>query len=213
MENRTREITHIQRSVIASFANIVEARDDSTGTHIKRTSAYVRIIAENLRQMGRHTQTLTDEYITTLEDVAPLHDIGKISISDSILCKPGKLTAEEYAVIKTHTTTGADIIEKAMRGVETDEYVSMGMDVTLYHHEKWAGGGYPEGLSGEAIPLSARIMAIADVYDAVCSPRCYKPAISRAEARKIILAGRGTHFDPDVADAFLRGIREIEQVS
>ena len=213
VENRTREINHIQRSVIASFANIVEARDDSTGTHIKRTSAYVRIIAENLRQMGCHTQTLTDAYITKLEDVSPLHDIGKISISDSILRKPGKLTEEEYEVIKTHTTTGADIIEKTMHGVETDEYVSMGEDVTLYHHEKWAGGGYPKGLSGEDIPLSARIMAIADVYDAVCSLRCYKPAIGKDEAREIILEGRGTHFDPDVVDAFMRGIHEIEQVS
>lgn len=212
VESRTKEIQHIQRTIVASIANIVEARDDSTGLHVKRTSAYVRIVAEKLREMGLHRETLTGEYITRLEDVSPLHDIGKLSISDSILCKPGKLTAEEYEVIKTHTTLGVGIIEKTMRGVETDEYVSMAEDVALYHHERWDGSGYPAGLSGELIPLSARIMAIADVYDAVCSLRCYKPALSKTEARGIIRDGRGSHFDPDVVDAFMRGLAEIERI-
>lgn len=212
VESRTREIRRIQRSIVNSFAGIVEARDNSTGEHILRISRYVDILAHSLRSMGHYVGELAEDFITSLVDVAPLHDIGKISIPDGILLKPGKLTEEEFEVIKTHACTGAQVIDQCLSGVERPEYVALAREVALGHHEKWDGSGYPRGLRGEDIPLSARIIAVADVYDAVRSQRVYKPAMNRAEARSIILEGRGTHFDPLVVDAFENALEEIEAV-
>lgn len=212
VEERTKKIKHIQRSVIASFANIVEARDNSTGTHIKNTSLYVNIIARALRYDGFYQEILTDEYIEILTDVAPLHDIGKIVIPDKVLQKPGKLTEEEYEIIKTHTTIGVQLVEENLSGVETDEYTKIAKEVVLSHHEKWDGTGYPNGLKGEEIPLSARIMAISDVYDALISKRCYKDAFTKEKALSIIKESKGSHFDPTITEVFLRHLEEIDAV-
>ena len=212
VEEKTRGIQHMQRSIIAGFASIVEARDGETGSHIKRTSAYVALIAAGLRDAGAYPTLLTGDFITRLSDVAPLHDIGKITIPDSILLKPGKLTPEEFEIIKGHTAAGVRVIEDTMRGVEADGYVNLAVEIAGSHHEKWDGSGYPAGLAGEEIPLAARIMAAADVYDAVRSQRCYKEAAPPEEARMILRQGSGTHFDPAVVDAFFRRIDDIEAV-
>jgi len=208
VQARTRELQHMQRKVVAGFANIVEARDGSTGKHIKNTSNYVSLVANKLQKDGHYLDILTDDYITHLVDAAPLHDIGKISVPDNVLLKPGRLTPEEFEIIKTHTTFGEDIIEKTMRDVESDEYICIAKDIAYCHHEKWDGSGYPRGLKGDDIPLAARIMAVADVYDALISERCYKPPFTTDEACNIIRESSGTHFDPLVAEAFLSSIKE-----
>lgn len=211
VEERTRDIKNIQRSIISSLANIVEARDEGTGMHIKNTSDYVRLICYNLRDLGYFSDILTEEYIDILVDVAPLHDIGKISISDNILKKPGRLTQDEYDEIKNHSLIGAEIIEKNLRGVEIDKYVDMAVDVAKYHHEKYNGKGYPNGIKGDDIPLSGRIMALADVFDALTTKRCYKQAYGFKESLDIVKADSGSHFDPRVVEAFVRGI-ESEKI-
>jgi len=200
---RTEQLESLQRQVIGSIASIVEARSVETGEHIIRTKEYVNITARSLKDMGFHTDILKETYIEMLSDCAPLHDIGKISVPDYILMKPGKLTAEEYESMKVHTKTGAKIIETTMKGVESEEYVALAEEVALYHHERWDGSGYPVGLKGEEIPLSARIMAIADTYDALVSERCYKPPYTKQQAIDIIRSESGTHFDPVVVLAFL----------
>jgi len=212
VESRTHEIQSIQRSIITSFAGIVEVRDNSTGVHIKRMSRYVEIIAKSLQKNGDYADEITDEFITRLVDVSPLHDIGKLSIPDTILLKPGRLTPEEFDVIKTHTLHGARIIKECLEGVESPEYVDMAEKVALSHHEKWNGQGYPEQKAGLDIPLCARIVAVSDVYDAIRSVRCYKPPMTPSEARQVIEEGRGNHFDPTIVDAFLRALPEIESV-
>ncbi len=212
VEERTREIVHMQRSVIGGIANVVEARNGETGSHIIRTAQYVSLLATQLQKTGVHTDVLTDEYIKRLVDAAPLHDLGKITVSDAILMKPGKLTPEEFDAMKLHAAAGVDIIEKVMKGVESEAYVNCAEEVAHYHHEKWDGSGYPCGLSGEDIPLSARIMAVADVYDALRSDRCYKKAMDKETARGIISEGSGHHFDPAVVKAFFDCLNEIEAV-
>lgn len=212
VSEKTREIVNIQHSVIASFANMIEARDGVTGLHIKRTSAYVEIIVNELKKSSDYKDILTDEYASKIIDAAPLHDIGKISIPDDILRKPGKLTDEEFDVIKTHPGMGAEIIEETLTEVEGNEYLCIARDMAHYHHEKWNGTGYPCGLKGEEIPLCARIMAIADVYDALRSKRSYKEGFSKEKSRNIILESSGSHFDPKIVDAFLANIQEIESV-
>ena len=210
IEERTKEIVNIQRSAITSFAGIVEARDSSTGSHIKRISRIVGLIAESLKDSGLYPDLLDDSGITRLMDVAPLHDIGKIAIPDAILMKPGKLTDEEFSTIKEHSVKGEQILRECLDGVEKKDYVDLACCVARYHHEKWNGTGYPDGLSGTSIPLAARIVAVADVYDAVRSKRCYKDALTKEEACQVILDGRGTLFDPSVVDAFLSALPKIE---
>lgn len=210
VEEKTKEIRHIQHSVIASFANMVEARDGITGLHIKHTSAYVEIVARALQKKEAHKDLLTDTYVTILTEAAPLHDIGKISIPDSVLMKPGKFNDEEFAIMRTHAKLGADIIKELLAELEDKEYLIIARDMAHYHHEKWDGSGYPEGLKGEEIPLCARIMAIADVYDALRSRRSYKEEFPLERARMIIEEGAGTHFDPEVVEVFLENIWAIE---
>lgn len=210
VEEKTKEIRHIQHSVIASFANMVEARDGITGLHIKHTSAYVGIVARALQKKEAHRELLTDAYVTILTEAAPLHDIGKIAIPDSVLRKPGKFSEEEFAVMQTHAKLGADIIEELLAELEDSEYLRIARDMAYCHHEKWNGSGYPNGLKGEEIPLCARIMAIADVYDALRSKRSYKEEFPSEKARSIIAEGAGTHFDPEVVEVFLENIWEIE---
>ena len=212
VEERTRQIKSMQSSVIESFANMIEARDGITGQHVKHTSAYVRILIYGLREMGLYKDLLTDEYIATVIDVAPLHDIGKIAIMDQILNKNDRLTDEEFEAIKTHPQVGVTIAEDILRGVESDSYIKVAHDIILYHHEKWDGTGYPAGIKGNKIPLCARIMAVADVYDALRSKRSYKEGFSKEKSRRIIVEGAGIHFDPDIVRVFQEHIDEIERV-
>jgi len=204
VKERTEKIESIQRRSIASLASVVEARSLETGLHIVRTGEYSRMIAEALRDRAQYRDRFTDDYIELLADVTPLHDIGKVSIPDSILLKPGRLNEAEFEEMKKHAEVGARIIEKAMRGVEDDRYVDMAVKVALYHHERWDGTGYPALLRGAEIPIEARIMAVADCFDALVSERCYKEPIPVERAVAILKEESGTHFDPEVVDAFLK---------
>lgn len=203
VEEQTERIKKIQEQVILGMANLIESRDGSTGMHVKNTQTYIRIIADELYKRGLFPEDLTEEYIQTLCSAAPLHDVGKIKLPDAILQKPGILTDEEYEVIKMHTVYGREIIDEIIGDVEDAEYIRMAKDIAYCHHERWDGKGYPRGLSGEDIPLCARIMAIADVFDALYAERCYKPSRSLKEIMKIFREGKGTQFDPAIIDVFL----------
>ncbi|MCE1183002.1 MAG: two-component system response regulator [Rhodocyclales bacterium] len=188
---------------IRALAHLAEARDPETGNHILRTQAYVRILAIQLRRHPRFSEVLTPRNIELLTRSAPLHDIGKVGIPDHILLKPGKLTPEEMSIMQTHARIGAEAIEKAENDVSTPvPFLVFAKEIANFHHEKWDGSGYPQGLKADEIPVSARLMALADVFDALISVRVYKPAMSYEKAREIIREGRGNHFDPDVVDAF-----------
>lgn len=203
-----------QKVSIRALAHLAEVRDPETGNHILRTQEYVRRMAMGLRHHPRFEATLSDHYIDLLARSAPLHDIGKVGIPDHILLKPGKLTSEEWVVMRTHAKLGSDAIEKAELDIETPlPFLSAAKEIAHWHHEKWDGSGYPDGLAGDAIPISARLMAMADVFDALISVRVYKPAMSPAEAREIITDGRGKHFDPDVTDAFLEGYADFVAIA
>jgi putative two-component system response regulator len=201
---RTRDMQAIQDVTILTMASLAETRDNETGNHIRRTQHYVKALALKLRDHPRFAGYFTDRAIDLLFKSAPLHDIGKVGIPDRILLKPGKLTPEEFDIMKTHTTLGRDAIEQAERQLGTPvEFLKVAKEIAYSHQEKWDGSGYPEGLAGEAIPVSARLMAIADVYDALISRRVYKPPFPHDQAVEMIAAGRGKHFDPDVTDAFV----------
>jgi len=206
---RTRELVATQDATILSMATLAETRDPETGHHIRRTQGYVRALAEKLRDHPRFRDHLDDRVIDLLFKSAPLHDIGKVGVPDRILLKPGPLTAEEWVVMKQHTVFGHEAIvatEKvlAASGIspEAASFLRFAREIAKSHHEKWDGSGYPEGLRGDAIPFAARLMALADVYDALISKRVYKPAFTHEQAVVEIGAGRGSHFDADVVDAF-----------
>ncbi len=193
----------VQDVSIHALARLAETRDSETGNHIHRTREYVRALAVRLQGHPRFAAFLSDRTIRLLVKSAPLHDIGKVAIPDHILLKPGKLTAEEWELMKTHAQRGSEAIEQAERDAEQPvEFLALAKEIAHYHHEKLDGSGYPEGLAGDAIPIPARLMALADVFDALISRRVYKPPLPFAEARTLILAERGRHFDPDVVDAF-----------
>lgn len=198
------QVQKIQEGIIVDFADLVESRDQSTGDHIKNIANYVYALSYELKAEGRYTDTITDEYIHKVVRSAPLHDIGKIKISDLILNKPGKLTPEEFEIMKTHAAEGARILAKSTSMAEGSEYLGEAINIAKYHHERWDGTGYPEGLKGEEIPLSARIVAAADVFDALVSRRCYKDAFPFEKAIEIIREESGTHFDPAVAEALIK---------
>lgn len=194
-----------QQVGIRALAHLAETRDPETGNHILRTQVYVRLLAEQLKDHPRFRNTLTPANITLLTKSAPLHDIGKVGIPDAILRKPGPLDPDEWAIMQTHARLGFDAIERAEGDVEHPvPFLILAKEIARWHHEKWDGTGYPDGLAAEAIPASARIMAVADVFDAMTSPRVYKPALPLQEARQFIIDGRGRHFDPDIVDAFVR---------
>ncbi|MBS1207797.1 MAG: two-component system response regulator [Proteobacteria bacterium] len=194
----------IQKVSIRALAHLAETRDPETGNHILRTQAYVQCLALELRRHPRFAAILTGRYIQLLTLSAPLHDIGKVGIPDAILRKPGRLTPEEWEVMKTHAQLGSEAIEQAEQDAITPvAFLALAKEITHWHHEKWDGSGYPDGLAGDAIPVAARIMALADVFDALISARVYKPAMPYETARDIIVAGRGQHFDPDMVEAFL----------
>jgi len=203
---RMRQNQVVQDVSMRALASIAEARDDETGNHILRTQAYVNVLACALATMPRYAGELTPALVDTYTKAAPLHDIGKVAIPDHILHKPGKHTPDEWEIMKTHARQGADAIWRAICDQEEREaldFLYIAMDIAHYHHEKWDGSGYPEGLAGEAIPLPARLMALADVFDALISKRAYKPAFPLDQATAIIIEGRGRHFDPDVVDAYV----------
>ena len=204
VQRRTEEVRDVQDVTILMMASLAETRDNETGNHIIRTQHYVKLIALQLQKHPKFSAALSATAIDLLFKSAPLHDIGKVGITDDILLKPGKLTAEEFEVMKTHTTLGKVAIESAeARLGKHVPFLQVAKEIALSHQEKWDGTGYPQGLVGDAIPLSARLMAIADVYDALISRRIYKPAFSHQDAMQIIEEGRGRHFDPDVVDAFI----------
>ncbi len=202
----------MQEGLIITMANMVENRDSDTGAHIQKTAAYVRIIAEGLKKKGYYPEKITAKFISDIVRSAPLHDVGKINISDSVLNKPGKLTPEEFEIMKTHTTAGKIIIENAINTVHGENYLKEARNMAAYHHERWDGKGYPEGLHGEVIPLSARIMAVADVFDALTSPRVYKPAFPLDEALDLLKKGAGTQFDPKCIEVFLESLPEVKVI-
>lgn len=203
VEQRTRQLATLQDAIIIAMASLAETRDNDTGHHIRRTQHYVRELAIRLRDHPKFADEIDDKFISTLYKTAPLHDIGKVGVPDRILLKPGRLTPEEFEEMKRHTVYGRDAIIAAEKSMDAPEsFLLTARDIAYYHHEKWDGSGYPLGLSGGAIPLSARLMAIADVYDALITKRIYKDAMPHEEAAKVIEAGKGTHFDPDVVDAF-----------
>jgi putative two-component system response regulator len=204
VERRTREVSAIQDVTILAMASLAETRDTDTGNHILRTQHYVRALADHLRDHPRFSAFLTEYNRQLLFKSAPLHDIGKVGIPDRILLKPGPLTADEFDIMKTHTTLGRDAIDHAERALGTNvEFLRLAKEIAYSHQEKWDGSGYPQALAGEAIPISARLMALADVYDALISRRIYKSPMPHGQAVGIISAGRGSHFDPDIVDAFL----------
>jgi putative two-component system response regulator len=201
---RMSENETIQTISIRALAHLAEIRDPETGNHIHRTQNYVRALAHRLREHPRFASFLTERNIDLLVKSAPLHDIGKVGVPDQILLKPGPLTPEEWAIMKTHAKLGSDAIELAEGDAEqTVAFLTLAKEIAHWHHEKWDGSGYPDGLAGEAIPVAARLMALADVFDALITTRPYKPAMSFEKARGIIVAGCGHHFDPDMANAFV----------
>ncbi len=209
----TQRINRIQETVIVGMANLIESRDGSTGKHVKNTQMYVRMISEELQKRQLFTGQLTDSYIDDVCKAAPLHDVGKIKIPDAVLQKPGKLTPEEYDVIKLHTTYSRKIIQNIIGDVEDEHYVKIVEDIAMYHHERWDGTGYPTGLAGDRIPLAARIMAVADVFDALYEERCYKPPIRPIERiMQIMSEGRGTQFDPVIIDVFVEMLPMLKEV-
>lgn len=212
LRKHNEKMLSIQNNTIIGMANLIENRDGDTGGHIKRTSHYVEVLANAAKKAGYHEDILTPDYIELLIKAAPMHDIGKIAVPDNILKKPGKLTDEEYEEIKKHARQGGIIVREVLENIEEREYVDIAVEVASGHHEKWDGTGYPNGLSGEEIPLCARIMAIADVFDALVSERCYKKAMSEDEAFDVIEKSAGTHFDPELARLFVASRQNVVRV-
>ncbi|MBQ6337283.1 MAG: HD domain-containing protein [Ruminococcus sp.] len=214
IQQKSAQLTKLQNGLILVLADMVESRDKCTGDHVFKTAAYTEIILRQMQKEGLYADQLTEEYITEVINSAPLHDVGKITVSDVILNKPGRLTDEEFHIMQSHTTEGGKIIDKAIAIVDEDSgYLNEAKNLALYHHEKWNGKGYPTGLSGKDIPLSARVMAVADVFDALVSRRSYKEPFTIEKALDIIKTDAGTHFDPIVAQAFLNAEDEVRRVA
>jgi len=213
LRSSTEEIARTRDVTIMTLASLAETRDNETGAHILRTQRYVLALAERLRDHPRFADELDNEAIDLLFKSAPLHDIGKVGIPDRILLKPGKLTVDEFEIMKTHAKLGADALAVAEAELGSNSFLRYAGEIALTHQEKWDGSGYPGGLAGDAIPISGRLMAVADVYDALISKRVYKPAFSHEEACRIMREGRGSHFDPDVLDTFVALEDEFAQIA
>jgi putative two-component system response regulator len=203
VSEKIKEISDSQMETIFTLAKLAEARDKETGEHLKRIQCICRFVVNTLRAYPDFKDRINSDYIDNLQKASPLHDIGKVGISDTILLKPGKLTAEEFEEMKQHSSIGANTLENVYKDYPSNHYIKTGIDIARSHHEKWDGSGYPEGLIGDNIPLSAQIMALADVYDALRSKRVYKEAYTNIAAREIILEGSGNHFNPYIVQAFL----------
>ncbi len=213
MKKANSQLKEAKGVTLYALATLAETRDAVTGKHLERTSQYVEAIANELRHLPHYKNYLTDDYIEDLVRSAPLHDIGKVGIRDSILLKPGKLTEIEFEHMKKHCTIGSDTLQNASSKLDFQSFLSIAIQLSHYHHEKWNGKGYPDGLGKHDIPLSARIMALADVYDALRSKRPYKEPMSHFDAKVIIVADSGRHFDPEVVDAFLKQEEVFIQIS
>ena len=213
IRHKNETIRKMHDAFLLTLADMVENRDQNTGDHIRKTAAYVKIILEELKREGVYKEQLTDKFVRNVVSSAPLHDVGKINVSDVILNKPGKLTDEEFEIMKTHTTAGGNIISSLIDKVPDSDYLYEAKNLAMYHHEKWNGKGYPSGLSGEDIPLSARVMAVADVFDALISNRCYKKGFPYEKAFGIIREERGRQFDPQIVDAFFAAEDQILEVA
>ncbi|HOC34667.1 MAG TPA: HD domain-containing protein [Ruminococcus flavefaciens] len=214
VQQKTEELAQMQNALIMVLADIVESRDKNTGAHVRKTAAYTEIILDKMKEKGYYGDILTDKFISDVVNSAPLHDVGKIQVPDAILNKPGKLTDEEFEIMKQHTIAGQDIISQAIDLVPNSGYLTEARNLTAYHHEKWDGSGYPYGIAGEEIPLSARVMAVADVFDALVSRRSYKEPMPYEKAVQIIRDGAGKHFDPLIVDAFVsadEAVRKVEK--
>jgi len=209
VQAQVREITSSQLATIFSMAKLAESRDPETGEHLERMLEYCEILSKALRQLPWYAAVIDEDYIENMYAASPLHDIGKVGIPDRILQKPGKLTDEEFAIMKTHPTIGASTLREVDKKHPGNKLVHLGIEIAESHHEKWDGSGYPYGLTGVNIPLAGRILALGDVYDALTSKRVYKEAFSHVKSREIILGGRGKHFCPDVVDAFISAEEEF----
>ena len=206
------QLKETQSAAILGFARLTEYRDKNTGKHLKRIREYTKVLAASLRGRKDYRQYIDDRYMEDLCLSSLLHDVGKVAIEDSILLKPGKLTDEEFTRIKEHSRIGGDALSEVDQEVKRENFLTLGKEIAYYHHERWDGTGYPKGLSGNEIPLSARIVALADVYDALTSDRPYKSAMSHEEALALIVAGRGSQFDPDIVDAFLENEENFRRI-
>jgi adenylate cyclase len=213
VKERTRELAMVQEATIESMSSLTETRDPDTGGHIKRTQNYIRLLAEYLKNQPTFRAYLDDETIDLLCKSAPLHDIGKVGVSDRILLKPGKLTAQEFEEMKKHAIYGRDTILAAERKLGNSSFLRFARDIAYTHHERWDGSGYPEGLKGEQIPIPGRLMALVDTYDAITSKRVYKSQLSHEEAVQIIIGAKGTQFDPEVVEAFLKVKEDFCQIA
>ncbi|NLK62836.1 MAG: response regulator [Fusobacteria bacterium] len=212
VEEKVTEIKNSQLATIITITKLSEARDDDTGRHIERLSTFSKMIAQNLYERGIYKEIIDDEFIDIIYHASPLHDIGKIGIRDNILLKPGKLTNEEFEIMKTHVTLGAETLLTIKKQYPYNKILNMGLKIAKYHHEKWDGSGYCEGLKGDEIPLCARILALCDVYDALRSKRVYKEAFSHEKSYDIILEGKGKHFDPNIVDSFVILAEEFRKI-
>jgi putative two-component system response regulator len=211
VSERTRDLLNSFDATLFGLAKLVEYRDEETGFHLERLSEFSAILARRLADTEKYRNQISEGYINHIRRSAPLHDIGKVGIPDRILLKPGKLTHDEFEIIKFHPLIGAEAIKEIQAKLGQKRFFNMGMLIAKCHHERWNGSGYPEGLKGAEIPLSARIVALADVYDALRSERPYKAAMTHEKARSILVEERGKHFDPDVVDAFLKAEGEIQR--
>jgi len=212
VQEKIGEIAESQLATIFALAKLAERRDDDTGQHIERTRTFCKVLVEELRKNPHYATEVDDVFVETIFRTAPLHDIGKVGIPDHVLLKPGKLDPQEWEIMKTHAAIGAQTLKVVRVKYPRNVFISMGVDIAQFHHEKWDGSGYPDGLAGEAIPLSARIMALADVYDALRSKRPYKEPFPHELACQIIGEGNGNHFDPGVVEAFVAVKKEFEKI-
>jgi len=210
--SQVKEIYDSQMATIFSLAKLTESRDDDTGRHLERVQIVCRTLSKNLLKKDKYEKIITTEFIDQIYNASPLHDIGKVAIPDNILLKPGKLTAEEFEIMKTHTTMGAETLEYSFKLYPKNKFLKMGIDIARHHHERWDGSGYPDKLSGENIPLCARIMSVVDVYDAMRSKRCYKEPRTHEETLNEIIKYGGTQFDPEIAMAFNDMNKEIYDI-
>ena len=207
-----RKLHNARMATILGLAKLAEYRDEGTGTHLERIREYAKMIAEEMAKNPKYAGHITPEYIDDIYQSSILHDIGKVGIPDAVLLKPGRLSDEEFDVIKRHTNLGGDAIKAIESQIEGQSFLALGKEIAYNHHEKWDGSGYPRGLNGEDIPLSARIIALADVYDALTTKRFYKEAYTHEKSRQIIIDLKGTHFDPEVVDVFLALADEFDRI-
>ncbi len=212
VKDQVKQISETQMAAIFAMSKLAESRDPETGEHLERMREYCRLIAEKLAQKVKYENIIDQEFIDNIYAASPLHDIGKVGIPDSVLIKPGRLTDQEWEIMRTHPIIGANTLRAVDEQHPGNQFIKVGIAIAEYHHERWDGTGYPHGLAGEAIPLEARILALGDVYDALTSQRCYKKAFSQIKANEIIRSSSGTHFDPDIVNIYVEYEEEFTKI-